>query len=54
MPPNASRTCASDQGTGSRRGDGASQHSIRISAQWPIVFVWQEDGAHAVEIVDYH
>ncbi len=36
------------------RGDRAGQHSIRINGQWRIAFVWQEDGAHAVEIVDYH
>lgn len=36
------------------RGDRAGQHSIRINAQWRIVFVWQDDGAHAVQIVDYH
>jgi proteic killer suppression protein len=30
------------------------QHSIRINAQWRICFVWREDGAHEVEIVDYH
>jgi proteic killer suppression protein len=36
------------------RGDRAGQHSIRINGQWRVVFVWREDGAHAVEIVDYH
>lgn len=35
---------------GNRRG----QHSIRINNQWRICFVWQVDGAHNVEIVDYH
>jgi len=30
------------------------QHSIRINAQWRVCFVWKEDGAHRVEIVDYH
>lgn len=35
---------------GSRRG----QHSIRINEQWRICFVWKDDGAHDVEIVDYH
>ena len=35
---------------GSRRG----QHSIRINNQWRICFVWQNDNAHQVEIVDYH
>jgi proteic killer suppression protein len=36
------------------RGSRAGQHSIRINGQWRLVFVWQDDGAHAVEIVDYH
>jgi proteic killer suppression protein len=35
---------------GGRRG----QHSIRINDQWRICFVWREDGAEDVEIVDYH
>jgi proteic killer suppression protein len=35
---------------GNRRG----QHSIRINDQWRVCFVWREDGAHQVEIVDYH
>jgi proteic killer suppression protein len=36
------------------RGDRRGQHSIRIVEQWRICFVWKEDGAHDVEIVDYH
>jgi proteic killer suppression protein len=36
------------------RGDRTGQHSIRINGQWRIVFVWQDDGVHDVEIVDYH
>ena len=35
---------------GNRRG----QHSIRINDQWRVCFVWKADGAHDVEIVDYH
>jgi proteic killer suppression protein len=35
---------------GNRRG----QHSIRINDQWRICFVWSDDGAEQVEIVDYH
>ena len=35
---------------GNRRG----QHSIRINDQWRVCFVWRTDGAHEVEIVDYH
>ena len=34
--------------------DRAGQHSIRINDQFRICFSWQEDGAHDVEIVDYH
>ncbi len=34
--------------------DRRGQHSIRINDQWRICFVWQADGAHQVEIVDYH
>lgn len=30
------------------------QHSIRINDKWRICFVWQDDGPHNVEIVDYH
>ena len=36
------------------RGDRAGEHSIRANDQWRICFVWQDDDAHAVEIVDYH
>ena len=36
------------------KGDRKGQHSIRINDQWRVCFVWREDGAHNVEIVDYH
>jgi len=36
------------------QGDRLGQYSIRINRQWRICFHWQQDGAHAVEIVDYH
>lgn len=36
------------------KGDREGQHSVRINDQWRICFVWKEDGAHDVEIVDYH
>ena len=36
------------------RGDRSGQHSIRINDQWRVCFVWADDGAHGVEIVDYH
>ncbi len=36
------------------RHDRLEQMSIRINDQWRICFKWKEDGAHKVEIVDYH
>jgi len=36
------------------RADRKGQYSIRIKDQWRICFVWKADGAHQVEIVDYH
>jgi proteic killer suppression protein len=36
------------------KGDRKGQHSIRVNEQWRVCFVWREDGAHQVEIVDYH
>jgi toxin HigB-1 len=35
-------------------GDRDGQHSIRINDQYRICFLWLEDGAHEVEITDYH
>lgn len=35
-------------------GNREGQHSIRINDQWRICFIWQDDGAYALEIVDYH
>ena len=35
-------------------GDRQGQHSIRINDQWRMCFIWQDDGPHDVEIVDYH
>lgn len=35
-------------------GDRAGQWSIRVNDQWRICFFWRDDGAHAVELVDYH
>ena len=39
-----------EQLKGSRKG----QHSIKINDQWRICFVWKEENATEVEIVDYH
>lgn len=36
------------------RDDHAGQHSIRINDQWRICFVWRDNNAYDVEIVDYH
>ena len=35
-------------------GHRAGQHSIRINDQWRLCFVWTDEGAKSVEIVDYH
>ncbi|MFN5150615.1 MAG: type II toxin-antitoxin system RelE/ParE family toxin [Burkholderiales bacterium] len=39
---------------GALQGDRKGQHSIRINDQWRVCFVWADDGAHDVELVDYH
>ncbi len=36
------------------KGDRAGQYSIRINSQWRICFVWMDNSAWNVEIVDYH
>ena len=36
------------------KGNRKGQHSIRTNDQWRVCFVWHNDGAHKVEIVDYH
>ena len=36
------------------KGNRKGQMSIRINDQWRICFVWQDNEAHDVEIVDYH
>ena len=36
------------------KGDRRGQHSVRINDRWRICFVWRDDGAHDVEIADYH
>jgi proteic killer suppression protein len=36
------------------KADRAGQHSIRINDQYRLCFEWKLDGAHEVEIVDYH
>ena len=39
-----------EQLKGSRKG----QYSIRVNDQWRICFVWQDESAFEVEIIDYH
>jgi toxin HigB-1 len=36
------------------KDDRIGQHSVRINDQWRICFVWRENCAYDVEIVDYH
>lgn len=36
------------------KGQRQGQHSIRINDQWRICFVWRDNNAHEVEIIDYH
>jgi hypothetical protein len=36
------------------RGDRKGPHSIRISDQWRICFVWRDSHRYDVGIVDYH
>jgi proteic killer suppression protein len=36
------------------KGDREGQHSIRVNGQWRLCFSWRDDGAHEVEVVDYH
>ncbi|NLK53973.1 MAG: plasmid maintenance system killer family protein [Bacteroidales bacterium] len=33
---------------------GSDFYSIRINYQWRIVFLWEGNNAHNVEITDYH
>ena len=36
------------------QGDRFGQYSIRINQQYRICFVWADNNAHDIEIVDYH
>ncbi len=36
------------------RGNYRGFHSIRVNAQWRIVFQWTGAGAQEVSVVDYH
>jgi proteic killer suppression protein len=36
------------------KGDGQGQYIIRLNEQYRICFVWRENSANDVEIIDYH
>ena len=36
------------------RGEREGQYNIRINDQWRVCFLWTEDGAMEIKIVDYH
>ncbi len=36
------------------KGDRLGQHSVRISDQFRVCFIWTPEGPKNVEIVDYH
>lgn len=36
------------------KGDRKGQHGIRVNEQYRLCFNWKDDGAHKVEISDYH
>ena len=36
------------------RGDRKGQYSIRINDQWRVCFVWTDQGAMNIEVIDYH
>ena len=38
----------------SLRGDRSGQHGIRINDQWRVCFVWTDQGAMEIEVIDYH
>ena len=36
------------------KATAGAEHSIRVNDQWRVCFIWRQDGARQVEIVDYH
>ena len=36
------------------KGKASDYYSIRINLQWRIIFIWENDNAFEVQIVDYH
>ncbi len=35
-------------------GNLSEYYSIRVNKQWRIIFVWENDNAFEVQIIDYH
>ena len=36
------------------KGDFEGYHSIRVNDQWRVIFLWKDNNAYRVSIVDYH
>ena len=36
------------------RGDREGQYSIRVNDQWRLCFVWRNNQAEEIDLVDYH
>lgn len=36
------------------RGDRRGQYSVRVNDQWRVCFVWTDQGAMEIEVIDYH
>jgi len=36
------------------KGDKNGYYSIRVNEQWRVVFMWGEEGAEEVDVMDYH
>ena len=36
------------------KGNLKGYHSIRINDQWRVIFIWRDNHAFEVEIIDYH
>jgi proteic killer suppression protein len=34
--------------------DLSNYYSIRINKQWRIIFIWKDDNAYELKIIDYH
>lgn len=36
------------------KGELSEYYSIRINLQWRIIFIWENNDAYRVQIIDYH